>query len=263
MKDYGRVLIACPSSDRHWYVFDEWLRAIKEQDYDNFDILIVDTSEGTDYHDYLVSKGLRVIRYPWDPKENNVLQHLAFAREKYRKVAVDEGYDYLFNLDSDVILPRNGLSELLCCDKDQVCYVVHVFPKGVYQPPCVFKKGGFLMNQDDPKRNGLQYYSWSWVRKYKGRLKKVYGGGFGLLLIKRKVFLEVPFRTHPNFYNGEDLWYYAEADDKGFEAWCLVKRIKHDNTSWDGIVKTEVKRNKIYFAYGYEDAQKVVMLDAN
>lgn len=254
----NKVLIAAPSSNRHDYVIEEWLEALSKQTYKNFDILIIDTSETTKYYNYLKRKGIRVMRRKWNPKKNTILQHLADVREIYRKIAIDEGYDYLFNLDTDIIVPMTALEDLIAFDKDQVHYVVHVFPKEVGYRPCVFKSGKILMNQKNPKRNGLEYYSWSWVNKNKGKLLKVYGGGFGVMLIKRKVFKEVPFRTHPTFNFGEDLWYYAEADAKGFESWCYVKRIPHKNASWDGIVKKETKKMGLYFAFGHVDARKVV-----
>lgn len=253
-----KVLVAAPTSSRHSYVIDEWLSALAKQTHKNFDILLIDTSEKPEFFEKLCRKGLRVLRNPWDGEKNAIVQHLADVREQYRKIAVKEGYDYLFNLDTDVILPKNGIEELISCDKDQVGYVVHVFPKGMYQPPCVFKGGKIVLNKTDPEKNGLEYYSWDWVSKYKGQLKKVYGTGLGVLLVKRKVFEEVQFRTHPSFVYGEDLWYYAEADDKGFEAWCLVKRVVHKNAEWKSVVSRQKKNMQMYIAMGPPKAKEAV-----
>lgn len=112
------------------------------------------------------------------------------------------------------------------------------------------------MNQKNPKKNGLQYYSWSWVSQNRNKLMKVYASALGVLLVKRKVFEKVPFRTHPTFINGEDLWYYAEAANKGFEAYCLVKRIPHKNVTWDKVVLQRKKQMKIHFAFGLKKAVK-------
>jgi len=251
-----KVLIAAPTSNRHDYVIDEWFECLKKQTFKDFDVLLINTKKDDDYAKKLRGHGARVLENIWDPEKANILVHLANVREQYRKVAVNEGYDYLFNLDTDILLPVDGVEELIGFDKDQVGFVVHVFPKTTYQPPCVFKHGRVMMNQDNPKRNGLGYYSWSWVSKYRGQLKRVYGTGLGVLLVKRKVFLEVPFRTHPTFRFGEDLWYYAEADDKGFESWCYVKRVPHLNANWDEITKEEKSVMRMCFAFGKTDATK-------
>lgn len=257
--------MAAPTSDRHDYVIEEWLEALKKQTYKNFDILLVDTSEKNDFYKYLKNKGLRVIRNKWNPDKGNAMQHLANSREIYRKIAVKENYDYLFNLDTDTILPENGIEKLMSFDKDQVGYLVHVYPKAkwIYQPPCVFKEGGFNMNQKKDKDNGLQYYSWSWTYKYKNKLRRVYASALGVLLVKRKVFKEVPFRSHPTFIWGEDLWYYAEAHEKGFEAYCYVKRITHKNTTWDDITNRETKRLSVGIAVGPVDSNDWQSIDKN
>lgn len=253
-----KVLVAAPTDERHDYVLEEWLGALSRQTYDDFDVMLVYTGYDEGYFEKLKGKVDFVSWMPWDSKTYSVVQHLARCREKYRCFAVEKGYDYLFHLDTDILLPRNGLKRLLDADKDQVGFVVHVFPKGFYQPPCVFKNGEVLMNQENVKKNGLQYYSWDWVYKNKGKLRKVYATGLGVLLVKRKVFLEVPFRSHKTFLNGEDLWYYAEAHEKGFEAWCFVQRVTHKNAGWDGVMAKDPKRTKIYFAFGPENAKEAV-----
>ncbi len=207
-----RVLVAAPTSKRHFYVFEEYIKALSMQTFKYFQVMLISTDEDEkelgDYVDIIGEYDLKVILdwMPWNPEKNAIVQHLADCRESYRKYAIDGDYDYIFHLDTDTIIPDNGIEELMSFDKDQVSYFVHVYPRGRGVRPAVFKDGGFLMNQKNPKKNGIQYYSWSWYYKYRGKLKKIYATSLGCLLAKRKVFTEVPFRTHTTFINGEDLW---------------------------------------------------------
>lgn len=253
----GKIIVCAPTSDRHEYVFDEWKQALDKQTYKNFDILITDTSDKIDYFYKLKKKypDIRLFRNRWNPKKRDIIQHLADVREQYRQIAIKENYDYIFHLDTDTIIPENGIEKLISFDKDQVGYIVHVFPKKVsYKPPCVFKEGGLKLNQEKERDNGLQYYSWSWVYKNKGKLKKVHATALGVLLVKRKVFKEVAFRTHPTFIYGEDLWYFAEANAKGFEFWCYVKRVPHKNAEWSMVMTKRKTRMSLFFAFGRTDA---------
>lgn len=245
-----KVLVACPTSSRHWYVVDEYLKHLKNQNI-KFDLFMVDTSinKKDEYIDHLKSKGIDLVHYDWDPKLDP-LQMLAEARNIYRERAIKENYDYLFHLDDDILLPKDGIKKLIDFDKDQVGYLVHIYHKPASIMPAVFKSGGMVMGK------GLDFYSWSWVKKYYGQLKRVYASGLGCLLAKRKVFESVPFRTHPNFIYGEDLWYYAEADEKKFEAYCYLKRLTHKNVNWsEPSSYSGKKRMKLYVAFGPESAE--------
>jgi len=256
----GEVLVAAPSSDRHFPVINKYLKALERQTYKDFDILIVDNSKDPAYSKYLARKGVEVIRAEWDSNKEHILTYLARAREIYRKYALENGYKYIMHLDTDIILPEDGLERLINFNKDNVGYVVHVY-HGKYKTPCVFREGGFKLNQPNPRNNGLQYYSWSWYYRNRGKLKRVYATALGCLLSKRKVFKEVPFRSHPTFIYGEDLWFHEEANQKGFEFWCCVERIPHLNTIWDPIIETSKNKGSIiYFAFGHEEARNVVMV---
>ena len=48
----------------------------------------------------------------------------ARARNKISSVAVDKGYDYVFMVDSDIVLPNDALAKLLADDKE-ICFGVY------------------------------------------------------------------------------------------------------------------------------------------
>jgi len=254
-----KILIGAPTSQRHEYVFDEWYNNCRNFSYPNKDIIVVETTNdnGAYYRKLKKYEGLIVLRYKWNPKKERLMNMLASAREIIRKYCVEHGYDYLFWLDTDTIPPQDSIERLMNYDKDQVGFLVHVYPEPFPQRPAVFHSGFVISGY------GLDYYNWKEIEEWKQNaakwqtgdangwkpddekfpfLKKVYASAIGCLLVKRKVMENTKFVGHPTFVNGEDLWYYAWADDKKFEAWCdFSLRATHKNTHWDKLVVQEME----------------------
>lgn len=229
-----KVLVASPYSDRHNYVINEWLSNTHAYTYPSFDILLVDNSEKDDSYEWLKkrdSKKLTVLRHHWD-KKYHVMQMLAHVREEIRHYAVEHNYDYLFFCDVDIITPIDIIEKLVALDKDNVGPPVSVF----YAPntkPCVLKDTRIYMDgKDSDSRN---FYDWEEVFAHNEPFQ-AYGVGVGCLLIKRKCFETIPFRTHPDFVQGEDIWYFNECNDKGFEFWCDPRiEVLHKNAIWSDL----------------------------
>ncbi len=278
-----RVLIACPTSDRHKHLLDEWLDSLDSLTYQNIDVCLIDTSEKKSYYNLLKKKKVHgkkliVLRHEWDNTKLHPVQMLAHAREKIRQYFLKNDYDYIFWLDDDIFVPRNAIQRLLSHNKDHVGFYVHVFykPKRV---PCLLKSGDIIMGK------GLNYFSFAEINEYKAFVKKfrtktlttkekhlvpfiikdiwkpqlfkTYGVNLGCLMIKREVQEKVPFRTHPTFINGEDLWYFAEANEKHLEFWVDTDvRCRHENTEWNTIVSKSNKEMSFFLAQGPADAKK-------
>ncbi len=247
-KDFSkRVLVATPYSDRHAYVINEWLSNTNSFSFPNFDIMIVDTSEKEDSYNWLESLAKKnkvkmiVKRHAWDKKSEYVLQMLSKVREEIKQYFIDNNYDYLFFLDSDILPRKDIIERLIETDRDHVGPPVSVF----FEPdtrPCVLHSGEMYFpnseNKIGNKTGGLDYFSWDEIKKKKHLNKpfKCYAVGIGCCMIKRRVLEKCAFRTHPDFIAGEDVWYWAEANDKGFEFWCDPRiEVKHKNASWNGV----------------------------
>src|SRR3990167_2907217 len=256
MRKPPRVLIAAPTSSRHSKVIRKWMKAVDELQYDKdrYAVLLVDNSKKKGKYGKMLRKwGAKVIDLDWNDKKEHPLQMLARARETYRLEAWKRKFDYILHLDTDVIIPKNGLKKLLSHDKDQVGFVIHAFytRKGFERAygklirkaklkysdfkskPMIFRSGAL---QKTPKGWTTDYYDWKDIRSFKGKTVRVYASTIACLLVKKKVYSTIPFRTNDSLLWGEDLWYYAEADEKGFESWCDTSvRCTHLNTSWQGI----------------------------
>ncbi len=285
-----RVLLACPSSIRHKEVCEKWIKHLNTLTYINFDVCIVDTTADTDEYFKLLKtkkvKGKEIItwRSGWDKNKRPFsVQMLADVRQEIQEYFLKNNYDNLFWLDDDIFIPKNGIQKLLWYDKDCVGFYVHVYPKGKHIP-CVFKSGEIIMGK------GLEYFTFAEIKEYKkfadrfvkNKLKlneqhlipflikdkqkpylfNTYAVNLGCLMVKHKVVEKVPFRTHEQFIMGEDLWWFAEANDKKFEFWCDSScRPRHENTSWDPITKQEPRKApEFWFALGPSEGDKVEII---
>ena len=284
-----RVLIGAPVSDRHAHLLDEWINHLNSLTYNFFDVCLIDTTlDKKDYYERIKKlkvkgKKIKAMRHTWDPDKWHPIQMLAHAREKIREHFLKGNYDFLFWLDDDIFIPKNGIQRLLSYDKDCAGFYVHVFQKPI-RKPCVLKSGEIVLGK------GLEYFTFAeiaaykeFARKYKEgtltkqekllvpyiikdkwkpHLFKTYGVGLGCLMIKKKVMEAVPFRTHPTFIYGEDLWFFAEANDKNFECWCdSTVRAIHKNTEWESVVSKSKKQMGFYIAQGPSDAKEAVIVD--
>ena len=284
-----KVLVACPTSSRHEHLLDDWIKSLDSFTYPNFDVLLVDTTDNNeDYFNRLKklkvhNKLINVIRKPWDFKKNHILQHLAHAREEIRQFFLKGDYSNLFFLDDDIFLPENSIQKLLSRDKDCVGFYVHIYNKENHKP-CILKSGGFELHKalDLFTFEEIDFYK-DFVKKFKENklnekekllldflikdkwkpdLLPVYAVGIGCLMIKRKVLEEVPFRTHPSFIWGEDMWFYNEANDKKFEFWVDTSvKGDHRNTNWNMIMEKNSSGTKLMIAMGPVNAKEAVILD--
>jgi cellulose synthase/poly-beta-1,6-N-acetylglucosamine synthase-like glycosyltransferase len=276
-----KVLVSCPTSSRHKHLLDKWIKQLNSLTYNNFDVLLVDTTlENSKYFERLSKiklkdKKLFIKRHEWDIKKTHPLQMLAHVREEIRTFFIENNYDYLFFLDDDIFIPKDSIERLIIYNKDHAGFYTHVFYKP-HRVPCVLKSGEIIMGK------GLEYYSFAEISRYKQfvcdfqqgnlthkerllipflikdkqypNLFKVYAVNLGCLMIKRKVLEKCQFRTHPTFIWGEDLWYYSEANDKGFEFWCdSFVRVKHENTDWS-IIGQSPKQMAFWLVKGPIDA---------
>jgi hypothetical protein len=278
-----KILLACPHSKRHEAVFKDWIKHLSKLNYPEFDVCIVDnTLDNGEYYETIKEtkiKSKKIISWhsAWKQEEEHYLQMLARIREEIRTYFLEHTeYDSLFFLDDDIFIPRKGIQRLLSYNKDHVGFYVHVFPEDK-QMPCILKSGEIIVGK------GLPFFSFPEINAYKryvnrfrkGKLStrdknlfpfiirdehrpqllQAYGVNIGCLMIKRSSIEKVPFRTHPTFILGEDIWYFAEANEKKLEFWCDTDfRCEHRNTSWNDVDKSNIKKFKMYVAQGNADA---------
>src|SRR3989344_8142782 len=97
-----RVLVGCPISDYHFYCVNEYLEGLRNINYNNFEVVLVDNSKDDSYSEFLKKQGFNVIKMPY---VENARDRIIFSRNKLKKFVLENGFDYFLSLEADVIAP--------------------------------------------------------------------------------------------------------------------------------------------------------------
>lgn len=134
------------------------------------------------------------------------------------KETLDEDYDYLMSIDSDMIFPADGILKLIENDKDIVGANYAVRGNSINGAA---REAVIKMANKKGKKIEMP------VTDLPKRLFKCRALGNGFTLYKRKVFAGAPrpyFRNiehEDGTWSTEDVLFMEEAQDKGgFEVWC-------------------------------------------
>ncbi len=104
-----KILVGAPVFDGKRYSTADFISGLKALDYDNFDIVFADNSATEDFANEL-RKEVSVIR---TKRHELAAETVIEARNALRKKVLEEGYDYLFSFDQDVIPPKDAIKKLL------------------------------------------------------------------------------------------------------------------------------------------------------
>lgn len=126
-KFYPKVLVACPNNVVKEYSFQRWIDAVKKLEYPNFDILVVDNSATTDFHDRYKNQ-VPMLHIPdLSQHESNAGVRICVSMDEIRKYFLAGDYTYWFNLESDVIPPPNVIQYMIDHGKD-ADWIAHGYP---------------------------------------------------------------------------------------------------------------------------------------
>lgn len=135
-----RVLIGSPVSEEHAYVIKRFLNSVRNLSYKNYDVFLVDNSKNKGFFRWLLGQRIKVVRSPYN---KNPFIRISTARNYVIEYFLSRRYDYLLMLDTDTIIPRNGIQQLLKHKKDVVGFLCHYGLKR-WKQPSVFKSGSII-----------------------------------------------------------------------------------------------------------------------
>lgn len=201
-----KVLVGCPVSDYHEYSTQEYVKAVKNLDYGNYDVLVGDNSKGDDFSKKLEKYGIKFIRVEYidSPKER-----IVESRNELRKIVLEKGYDYFLSLEQDVIPPLDIIKKLISHGKDVVTGIYFNYYPGLKEPlPLAFIETGI-------KNYGLRSIRVDELNSNK--LVRIQGCGLGCLLISRKVLERIKFRLDSKRDIFDDMTFCQDVRDNKFE----------------------------------------------
>lgn len=231
-----KVLVGCPVSDFHEYCTEEFIESIKTLTYPNYDVLLIDNSKDDKFFNSLKNK-IPVIKGKYF---QDIHDRLAYNRNILRQKALDEGYDYFFNVDQDVIPPRNAIERMINHNKKIVT--------GAYFNP--WEKGGkkrllatiWVCPPNQPAK--LVPVRENIVAG--NNLVKIDSCGSGCLLIHRSILKKIKFRCNPSEGEGvDDVFFCQDAKKSGFEIYADTSiKCKHMLTGrtwcWDDMLSGKI-----------------------
>jgi len=209
-------------------ILPKYLECIRDLDYNKSDIslcfLVNDSTDNsyfilkdfvdghTEYKNSIVKIGS--YGYPEDNRDvgrgYDTFKQFAFLRNKWLDLIVDKFYnsEYVFSIDSDILVPSNSLNKLIENDKDMCSMLVNnsVNQQGYGKDYMNILK--FEMDSSSKYKHIMEYP--------KDKVFKVDVTG-ACCLIKRKVLDTSRYRSHAL---GEDVGFCEEVKRNGYTIWC-------------------------------------------
>lgn len=212
-----KVLVGCPTSDHKDYCLKEFIKGIKELTYPNFDILLVDNSKNDNYYNKINSLGIPVIKSTYTEKARD---RIVIARNILRQKVIDEGYDYFFSLEQDVIPPKDIIEQLINKNKEIITGIYYKYFKtenGTEILPLIYK----YVSKDRIKNYTVEEVD-------NKDIIKIGAAGLGCVLIKRNVLEKISFKYNPENEAFDDMWFYLNAIEQGFDIFAdCSQKCKH------------------------------------
>jgi len=240
MNQAPKILVAAPTYEGMKYCQDEFFNAIKSLEYSNYNILIVDNSEKEDYFNEIkkIDK-LIVLRDNTDEKDK--ILRLISSRNKILDYAIENDYDYILMMDSDVIPPKNIIQELLLCDKDIVSglyYNYFVVDGKTKWLPVAWTELSEEEFENIKKMTNLPSFVKSRFdlrarmtseEANSNQLIKVFIPSAGCLLMNKSVFSKIRYglldvsKLTPDINTTDDIYFMTKARESGFSSFCYTK----------------------------------------
>lgn len=210
--DLPKVLVGGPTSHHFRYCVDEYINALKNLTYKNYDILLVDNSKDDDYFNYIKEK-VPAVKLP--VYYENPRARVAESKNMIREKVLNEKYDFFLNIDTDTIPPKDIIERLLSHNKQAITGVYYKIFDVTIKNTGVTKK--IIMPLLYDKVEGrIRQLSAQEVEKH--RLIKVGACGSGCFMVSRALLEKLKFRHTEKAY--DDVLMCDDIQDIGYEIFC-------------------------------------------
>ena len=228
-----KVLIASPTADIKDYCFDLWMENVSKFTYENSELFLCDNSNTRDYffdikkrYEHL-GDFFNVSRITPSQYEKFNLTYksiLAKSHEKCRLYAIENNFDYLLHLETDVFPPADVIERLLDAKQKVVGAMYHVE---------IGSSSKLMVQKIEDFGNEIRetyFLDENDINFVDGEVKKVFSCGLGCVLIHNSVLKEVSFRYEEGSPVHPDSFYYGDLDAKQIPVYVDTSiYCNHDN----------------------------------
>lgn len=193
-----KILIGAPQSDKKNYCFDEWLQNVRSFTFpkENIEIFLADNSDTPDNYRKLKKLGLQAAYI--SRGKRGILERITESHNAVRKYCLENNFDLLFHLETD-IFPQANIIEMLLFHRKKITAAPYHINEGFKRDVCVLGmdntvnfKESYTISETDPF--------------FDGELKECHSAGIGCILIHKDILKEIEFRyqkgtnAHPDTY---------------------------------------------------------------
>ena len=247
-----KVLIGTPTYAGKNYCLTEFIEGLWLLNTDGFDVrvLIVDnTDDGGKNAKHIEELSGFTVHHLDCSKAKYVNQRLEWSHNYLREAALKMNADYLFHVESDLVLPPNAL-HILYATNEQVVSGCYALNTGASRYPIPHDGGDML------KRHAARGYimlspALLWRQFLKSGKQETSLAGVGVMLIHRNVLRDVPFRSEEMDGYGCDTYWSVDVHQRGYKIYVNndVFAYHVNDTGWGK--ELEFATNKtIYYTYG-------------
>lgn len=230
---FPKILITAPQHESKMYAFDAWFSNIKNFTYpkDKIEIFLADNSKTDKNTKYLISKGITAVHTPQNKK--GLYHTINDSHEACRQYAIDNGFDYMLHLETDVIPPIDVIERLLNNNRKVVT--------GTYDIFFGTKRKAMIQLDEKFDRNISAYRTMEFVQNaepvfFNGKTQNIYHAGLGCALIHRSIFEMLPFRYVDGYNMHTDTWFANDCYLLNTNIYAdTTVQCKHYNQTWLGV----------------------------
>jgi hypothetical protein len=241
-----KILLCTPINIVKAYCINDWLDCIKNLDYDNYDIFLVDNSPHPAFSEKLKGMGFDCA---WeDPKGREARYFMASSNEWCRIKFLAGDYSHMLSIECDIFPPKDIIQKLLAHNKDIVGTTYWTF-HGYNAQLQLFT----IWNQHTDWINHKKEYKARMLTFEEAQLfmdgscKPIYANGIGCTLIKRWILEKFKFHIEPDDIGYADSFFHRDLWNNGIENFVDTSIIPlHRNSNWDTVLSdTEHKKMAI------------------
>lgn len=204
-----KTLISVFPEEKHIHLFEKFTKQFKKLK-GKFDVVFVVSKKNYKYLLNLEQTKFKTLKNK-DDFENQIEQN-ASSRNLARDYAIENKYDYVFFLDSDILLPATALTTLLSREKDIIsaAYLNVLIYQGqqIIAPPIYKLIEGEYLNLLKPE--ALE----------KPELIEIGVAGLSCCLVKKTVLERLTFRKAKNMPSETTSFFQDAIQKLGYKAWA-------------------------------------------
>jgi len=229
-----KILITAPQHESKMYAWDKWIENVNNFTYpkDRIEVFIADNSPNTDNLKRLKSYGVKAVHVKQNKK--GLVYTINDSHEVCRKYFIENDFDFMLHLETDVIPPIDVIERLLNNNK-KIC-------SGVYDILQGSKRKTMIQVDERFDKSVRAFRTPEFIKEeeplfFNGSVNKIYHAGIGCILIHRSILETISFRIQEGNNSHSDTWFANDCFFINANIYAdTTVQCKHYNQTWLGVI---------------------------